>query len=52
MPNIPSVQQQAAVFPEDSQNSLPSSERETDNGEANMSFGDHDDHCSVVISES
>ena len=38
-------------FPEDSQNSLPSSERETDNGEANMSFGDRDDHCSVVISE-
>ena len=38
-------------FPEDSQNSLPSSERETDNGEANVSFGDRDDHCSVVISE-
>ena len=38
-------------FPEDSQNSLPSSERETDNGEANVSFGDRDDHCSVVVSE-
>ena len=38
-------------FPEDSQNSLPSSERETDNGEANVSFGDHDGHCSVVVSE-
>ena len=37
-------------FPEDSQNSLPSSECETDNGEANMSFGDHDDHCLVVVS--
>ena len=38
-------------FPEDSQNSLPSSEREMDNGEANVSFGDHDDHCSVLISK-
>ena len=38
-------------FPEDSQNSLPSSEREMDNEEANMSFGDRDGHCSVVISE-
>ena len=38
-------------FPEGSHNSLPSSERETDNGEANVSFGDHDGHCSVVISE-
>ena len=38
-------------FPEGSNNSLPSSERETDNGEANVSFGDHDGHCSVVISE-
>ena len=38
-------------FPEDSQNSLPSSESETDNGEANVSFGDRDGHCSVVISE-
>ena len=38
-------------FPEDSQNSLPSSERETDNGEAKVSFGDHDGHCSVVVSE-
>ena len=38
-------------FPEDSPNSLPSSERETDKGEANVSFGDSDGHCSVVISE-
>ena len=38
-------------FPEDSQNSLPRSERETDNGEANVSFGDRDGLCSVVISE-
>ena len=38
-------------FPEDSLNLLPSSERETDNGEANMSFGDRDGHCLVVISE-
>ena len=38
-------------FPQDSQNSLPSSECETDNGEANVSFGDRDGHCSVVISE-
>ena len=38
-------------FPEDSQNSLPSSECETDKGGANVSFGDRDGHCSVVISE-
>ena len=38
-------------FPEDSQNSLPNSEREMDNGEANMSFGDEDDQCSVTASE-
>ena len=38
-------------FPEDSPNSLPSSECETDNGEAKVSFGDRDGHCSVVISE-
>ena len=38
-------------FPEDSQNSLPRGERETDNGEANVSFGDRDGPCSVVISE-
>ena len=38
-------------FPEDSQNSLPRSERETDNGEANVSFGDRDGLCSVVISK-
>ena len=29
-------------FPKDSQNSLPSSEREVKEGEANMSTGDHD----------
>ena len=38
-------------FPEDSQNSLPRSERETDSEEANVSFGDRDGLCSVVISE-
>ena len=38
-------------FPENSQNSLPSRERETDKGEANVSFGDSDGHCSVVISK-
>ena len=38
-------------FPEDSQNLLPSSKCETDNGEANVSFGDHDSLCLVVISE-
>ena len=38
-------------FPEHSQNSLSRSERETDNEEANVSFGDHDGLCSVVISE-
>ena len=38
-------------FPEDSQNLLPSSECEMDNGEANVSFGDRDGHCSVVVSE-
>ena len=38
-------------FPEDSQNSRLRSERETDNGEANVSIGDRDGLCSVVISE-
>ena len=38
-------------FPEHSQNSLSRSERETDNEEANVSFGDRDGLCSVVISE-
>ena len=38
-------------FPEDSQNSLPRGEHETDNGEANVSFGYRDGPCSVVISE-
>ena len=38
-------------FPEDSQNSLPSGEREMDNGEANVSFGDRDGQCSVMVSE-
>ena len=38
-------------FPEDSQNSLPSSEREVDNGEANVSFGDRDGQCLATVSE-
>ena len=38
-------------FPEHSQNSLSRSKRETDNEEANVSFGDRDGLCSVVISE-
>ena len=38
-------------FPEDSQNSLPSSECEMDNGEANVSFGDRDGQCLVMVSE-
>ena len=38
-------------FPEDSQNSLPSGEREMDNGEANVSFGVRDGQCSVMVSE-
>ena len=38
-------------FPEHSQNSLSRSERETDNEEANVSLGDRDGLCSVVISE-
>ena len=38
-------------FPEESQNLLPSSEREMDNGEANMPSGDHDGQCSVMVSE-
>ena len=38
-------------FPEHSQNSLSRSERETDNEEVNVSFGDRDGLCSVVISE-
>ena len=38
-------------FSEHSQNSLSRSERETDNEEANVSFGDCDGLCSVVISE-
>ena len=38
-------------FPEDSQNSLPSGEREMDNREANVSFGDRDGQCSVPVSE-
>ena len=38
-------------FPEDSPNSLPSGEREMDNGEANVSFGDRDGQCSVTVSE-
>ena len=38
-------------FPEDSLNSLPSGEREMDNGEGNAYFGDRDGRCSVTISE-
>ena len=38
-------------FPEDSQNSLPSGEREMDNREANVSFGDCDGQCLVMVSE-
>ena len=38
-------------FPEDSQNSLPSGEREMDNGEANVSFGDRDGQCLATVSE-
>ena len=38
-------------FPEHSQNSLSRSECETNNEEANMSFGDRNGPCSVVISE-
>ena len=38
-------------FPKDSQNSLPNSEREAKEGEANMSTGDHDGQCSVTVSE-
>ena len=37
--------------PEDSQNSLPSGEREKDNGEENTFFGDCDGQCSVTVSE-
>ena len=38
-------------FPKDSQNLLPSSEHETKEGEANMSTGDRDGQCSVMVSE-
>ena len=38
-------------FPEDSQNSLSSGEREMDKGEANVSFGDRDSQCLVMVSE-
>ena len=38
-------------FPEDSRNSLPSNERERDNGEANVSFGDRDGQCLATVSE-
>ena len=38
-------------FPEHSPNSLSRRERETDNDEANVSFGDRDGICSVVTSE-
>ena len=38
-------------FLENSQNSLPSKEREMDNGEANVSFGDRDGQCLMTVSE-
>ena len=38
-------------FPEDSQNSLPSREREMHNEEANVSFGDRDGQCLATVSE-
>ena len=38
-------------FPEHSQNSLSRSEREMDNEEPNVSLGDRDGLCSVLISE-
>ena len=38
-------------FPEVFQNSLPSGEREMDNGEVNVFFGDHDGQCSVTVSK-
>ena len=38
-------------FPENSQNSLPSKEREMDNGEANVSFGDRDGQCLTMVSK-
>ena len=38
-------------FPEHSQNSLSTSERETDSEEANVSLGDRNGPCSMVISE-
>ena len=38
-------------FPEHSQNSLSRSESETDNEEPNVSLGDRDGLCSVLISE-
>ena len=41
----------SSEFPQDSQNSLPSGECEMDNGEANVSFGDRDGQCSVMVSE-
>ena len=38
-------------FPEHSQNSLSNGDRETDNEEANVSFGDRDGLCLVVIAK-
>ena len=38
-------------FPEDSQNSLSSGKSERDNGEANVSFGDHEGQCLAMVSE-
>ena len=38
-------------FPEDSPNSPPSGKREMDNGEAKVSFGDHDSQCLATVRE-
>ena len=38
-------------FPEDSQNSLSSGEREMDNREAKVTLGDRDGQCLVTVSE-
>ena len=38
-------------FPEDSPNSRPSGEREMDNGEVKVSFGDCDGQCLATVSE-
>ena len=38
-------------FPKDSQNSLSKGEPKVDQGEAKVTFGDHDGQCSVTVSE-